>query len=50
MNYILIAVVVLLVLLLIFFIIKRNNVDRKELEKELNDAELTPDKHDGPKI
>lgn len=50
MNYFLIAVVVLFVIFLVVFIIRRNKKDLKALEKQINESEVKPDKHDGPKI
>ena len=49
-NLILIAVVVVAILAFIYFVITRNNRDRKELEKELNQKELKPDKHTVDKV
>ena len=49
-NFILIAVAVVAILGFIYFVIKRNRKDQKDLEKELNQKELKPDKHSGDRI
>lgn len=45
-NVIVISVLVVAIALFIVFVVKRNRKDQKNLEKELNEKELTPDKHD----
>ncbi len=49
-NFILIAVVVVAILGFIYFVVKRNRKDQKDLEKELNQKELTPEKHSGDRV
>ncbi|WAC39960.1 hypothetical protein [Pedobacter sp. SL55] len=49
-NFILIAVVVVAILGFIYFVVKRNRKDQKDLEKELNQNELKPEKHSGDRI
>lgn len=46
-NFILIAVAIVAILGFIYFLIKRNHKDQKDLEKELNQKELKPEKHSG---
>lgn len=48
-NFILIAVVVVAILGFIYFVIKKNYKDQKDLEKELNQKEIKPEKHEGPR-
>ncbi|MBB2144796.1 hypothetical protein GM921_04830 [Pedobacter sp. LMG 31464] len=45
-NTVIIAIVIVAVLAFVYFIVKRNKKDQKELEDELNQKEITPDKHD----
>lgn len=45
-NVVVISILVVAIALFIVFVIKRNKKDRKDLEKELNQKELTPDKND----
>ncbi len=49
-NFILIAVAIVAVLAFVYFVIKRNRKDQKDLEKQLNQKELKPDKHTGDHI
>lgn len=49
-NTVIIAIAIIAVLAFVYFIIKRNRKDQKELEKELNDREVAPDKHDGEHV
>lgn len=49
-NFILIAVAIVAILAFVYFVIKRNHKDQKDLEKELNQKELKPDKHSGDRI
>jgi preprotein translocase subunit YajC len=44
-NYVVVALVVLGIILLIVFLIRRNNKDRRDFEKQLNDTEIKPDQH-----
>ena len=45
-NTVIIAIVIVAIIAFVYFIIKRNRKDLKELEKELNQKEIMPDKHD----
>jgi len=45
-NYPILTVVLLIVAALIIFIIRRNRKDQKDYEKESNQSELKPEKHD----
>ena len=45
-NVVVVAVLVVAIAFFIVFVIKRNKKDQKSLEKELNQKEITPDKHD----
>ena len=45
-NRTVIAVLVIVILAFVYFIIKRNKKDQKNLEEELNQKEIKPDKHD----
>jgi preprotein translocase subunit YajC len=49
-NFILIAVAIVAILGFVYFIIKRNQKDQKDLEKELNQKELKPDKHSDERV
>lgn len=49
-NFILIAVAIVAILGFIYFVIKRNRKDQKELERELNQKELRPEKHNSERI
>lgn len=49
-NIVVIAIVVIAVLAFFYFIIRRNRKDQKNLERELNQKELSPDKHDEEKV
>ncbi|MEJ5996085.1 hypothetical protein WG904_16775 [Pedobacter sp. Du54] len=49
-NSTVIAVAIIAILAFAYFIIKRNRKDQKNLEKELNQSELKPEKHDSEKI
>ncbi len=49
-NSTLIAVGVIVILAFVYFIIKRNKKDQKIMEKELNENEVKPDKHDSEQI
>lgn len=48
-NFILIAVAIVAILGFVYFVVARNRKDQKDLEKELNQKELKPEKHDGPR-
>ncbi|WP_169306840.1 hypothetical protein [Pedobacter polaris] len=50
LNIVVIAIIIVAILAFVYFIVKRNRKDQKELENELNQKELTPDKHDENKI
>ena len=49
-NFILIAVAVVAILGFMYFVIKRNRKDQKDLEKELNQKELKPEKHSADRV
>lgn len=50
LNFILITVAIVAILGFVYFVIKRNRKDQKELEKELNQKELKPEKHSSDHI
>lgn len=45
-NIVVIAIIVVAVLVFVYFVIKRNKQDLKDLEKELNEKDIHPKKHD----
>ena len=45
-NYAIAAAVLIAVAALIFFLIRKNEKDRKKIEKEIIDSEIKPEKHD----
>ena len=49
-NSTVIAVLVIAILAFVYFVIKRNKKDQKNLEEELNQKEIKPDKHDDEHI
>ena len=49
-NTVVIAIIIISILAFVIFVVKRNRKDQKKLENELNQKELTPDKHKGDKI
>lgn len=49
-NYVVIAILIVAILGFVFFVIKRNRKDQKKMEREINQSELTPDKHQENKI
>lgn len=50
-DYIILGVLLILIIVLLIFIIKRNNKDRKEFERDLNQSEIKPEQHsDNEKI
>ena len=49
-NYFIVVLVLLAAILFILWFIKRNRKDKKEFEKEINQKELTPEKHDEDRI
>ncbi|HTM98825.1 MAG TPA: FeoB-associated Cys-rich membrane protein [Pedobacter sp.] len=49
-NSIVIALLIVAILAFVYFIIKRNRKDQKSLEKELNQREVKPEKHDDEHI
>lgn len=49
-DFVVIAILVAVILVFIYFVIKKNRKDQKSLENELNQRELTPDKHEDNKI
>ncbi len=44
-NLVVIAIVIVAVLAFVYFIVKRNRKDQKDLEQELNEREIKPEKH-----
>ncbi len=50
LNYYWLIPLGILAIVLIVFVIKRNIKDQKDLENELNERELKPDKHDKERI
>jgi len=49
-NSIVIALLIVAILAFVYFIIKRNRKDQKSLEKDLNQREVKPEKHDDEHI
>lgn len=49
-NIVVIVIIIAAILGFVYFVIKRNRKDQKDLEKEINQREITPDKHKGDKI
>lgn len=49
-NTVVIAIIIISILAFVIFAVKRNRKDQKKLENELNQKELTPDKHKEDKI
>ena len=49
-NTVVIAIIIISILAVVIFAVKRNRKDQKKLENELNQKELTPDKHKEDKI
>ena len=45
-NNTVIVVLIIAILIFVYFIIKRNKKDQKNLEDELNQNDIKPDKHD----
>jgi preprotein translocase subunit YajC len=45
-NYPIVAIVLLVFILLIIFLIRRNQKDKKKLEREICEGEMQPEKHD----
>lgn len=45
-NYTIAGPVLIAVAALIIFLIRRNNKDKKQLEKEIIESEIKPEKHD----
>ncbi len=45
-----IAILIIAILGFVFFVIRRNRKDQKKMEREMNQSELTPDKHQENKI
>ncbi|MGK6349685.1 FeoB-associated Cys-rich membrane protein [Parapedobacter sp. DT-150] len=44
-NYMIVALVLLGVIILVIWLIRRNQKDKKELERKLNLSDLEPEKH-----
>lgn len=49
-NYTIAAPVLIAVAALIIFLIRRNNKDRKKMEKEMIESEIKPEKHDSDHV
>lgn len=49
-NIVVIGIIIIAIIGFVYFVLKRNRKDQKEMEKELNQRELSPDKHKGDKI
>ena len=45
-NYFVVGIVVVIALALIFFTIRKNNREKKKLEKTIYEEEVSPDKHE----
>lgn len=45
-NYAIVIPVILVVILFVAWIIWRNRKDEKKFEKEMNESEILPEKHD----
>lgn len=45
-NYVIVVPVILLAILFVVWIIRRNRKDEKKFEKEMNESEILPEKHD----
>ena len=45
-----IAILIIAILGFVFFVIRRNRKDQKKMEREMDQSELTPDKHQENKI
>jgi len=49
-NYAIVIPVILLILVLVAWLIWRNSKDEKKFEKDVNQSEIEPEKHDKDKI
>ena len=49
-NKTVIAILIVAILVFVYFIIKRNRKDQKNLQDELNQKEIKPEKHDEENI
>lgn len=49
-SIVIVGILIVLIIPFVYFIIKRNRKDQRELEEELNEREMKPDKHDGDHI
>lgn len=45
-NIVIIGIILLLVLCLVVYVIVRNQKDRKKFEKDLNQSEMRPERHE----
>ncbi len=45
-NYPIVVIVVIAAIILITFLVRRNRKDEKKFEKDLNQSEMKPEKHD----
>ena len=48
-NYEIAGIVLLVMVCLILFLVLRNRKDKRDFEKEANESEIKPDKHDSDK-
>ncbi|MNV61522.1 hypothetical protein D3C71_1540320 [compost metagenome] len=49
-DYAVAAPVLIAVVALIIFLIRRNNKDKKKMEKEMIESEIKPEKHDSDHV
>ncbi|SHE49780.1 FeoB-associated Cys-rich membrane protein [Pedobacter caeni] len=49
-NYTITIPVFIIVAALIVFLIRRNNTDKKKMEKEIIDSEIKPEKHNSGRV
>lgn len=49
-NYTIAVPVLIAIAGLIIFLIRRNNKDKKKMEKEIIDSEIKPEKHDSDHV
>lgn len=49
-NYPLLGIFLLAVIILIVFLLRRNRKDEQKFEKQMNQSELNPEKHDDDEV
>lgn len=49
-NKFVIGILVIVILAFVYFVIKRNKKDQKKMEREFNEKEVSPKKHEGDRI